>query len=145
MRKVISWFVCIVAGSSIYIWSAQLSWGKDALPIWYAYGLSIVGATLGSLASAARLLGLSKSCEMLSCLLGSKTRERVFEPAYNDLLAAHLTAQQGKCHTPQAIRHERLRFGCNLLVLLCGCALVGIRRLLLPRGLKKLWERIAGL
>jgi hypothetical protein len=80
----------------------------------------------------------------MSFLLGRKTREQVFEPAFNDLIAAHLRAQEGKFQKTWARRWIKFCFGFRTAILLAECAIVGIRRLLLPRGLERLWERLIG-
>ncbi len=59
--------------------------------------------------------------ELFGFLLPKTTRDRVFEPAYNDLLAQHLKAREPRFDTPGQIRWLNFCFFVRSLCLVCGC------------------------
>lgn len=64
---------------------------------------------------------------LLKFLLGSKNRERIFIPAYNDLLADHLESKLPKYQTTWARRWIQCCFAVRTAGLVVQCMAVGLR------------------
>jgi hypothetical protein len=65
--------------------------------------------------------------DLLRFCIGSKNRERLFIPAYNDLLADYLESQLPKYQTPLARRWIQCCFGVRTAWLVAQCMAVGLR------------------
>lgn len=72
-------------------------------------------------------MGFPRFWELLKFLLGSKNRERLFAPAYNDLLADHLESQLPKYQTTWTRRWIRCCFAIRTAGLVVQCMAVGLR------------------
>ena len=89
------------------------------------------------------LMAFPRYWELLGFAMSRKTRERVFEPAYNDLLAQHAKAVEQRFNKPWTLRWLSFCFAVESirLVFQClrvrSCALLGYVALkCLPAGLK---------
>jgi hypothetical protein len=60
--------------------------------------------------------------ELLGYLLPRRTRERVFTPAYNDLLADYAETRHARFRTPWAHRWLRCCFGLHTVLLVLQCS-----------------------
>jgi hypothetical protein len=78
--------------------------------------------------------------ELLRFILGTRLRRRVFEPAYNDLLADHLMTRASRFQTPWARRWIKFCFAARTLRLIVECAAVGLRgtvgQFILPQSIR---------
>jgi hypothetical protein len=71
--------------------------------------------------------GWPRFWELLRFFLGRRLREQVFEPAFNDLLADHLTTRAVRFQSPWARRWITFCFGARTAWLILECAAVGLR------------------
>ncbi len=126
------------------------AWGTFTAQVVYAFTEAPVAATRANAAAEAanrhkgRKLDLLRLWKLFSFILSRRTRERVFEPAYQDMLADHLESK--KYRTKWARRWLTFCFALRTVLMVGDClravaadkALIALARMI-PEPLRRWW------